>query len=47
MGMFRPSKTEVDALEKDLGLKGWNWDSLLHYMKKVRKPFNISSHPVA
>jgi hypothetical protein len=34
MGMFRPSKMEVDALE-DLGAKGWNWDSLLHYMKKV------------
>ncbi|KLO19184.1 alcohol oxidase [Schizopora paradoxa] len=32
-GMFRPSKDDIDALEK-LGNKGWNWDSLLHYMKK-------------
>ena len=35
MGMFRPSKTEIDALE-DLGAKGWNWESLLYYMKKVK-----------
>lgn len=34
LGMFRPSKEELDALEV-LGNKGWNWDSLLHYMKKV------------
>ena len=33
--MFRPSKEELDALEV-LGNKGWNWDSLLHYTKKVR-----------
>lgn len=32
--MFRPSKDDIDALEK-LGNKGWNWESLLHYMKKV------------
>ncbi len=32
--MFRPSKEELDALEV-LGNKGWNWDSLLHYMKKA------------
>jgi choline dehydrogenase-like flavoprotein len=35
MGMFRPSKAEVDALE-DLGIQGWDWDSLLPYFKKVR-----------
>lgn len=34
LGMFRPSKEELDALEV-LGNKGWNWDTLLHYMKKV------------
>lgn len=34
LGMFRPSKVEMDALE-ELGNKGWNWDSILHYMKKV------------
>ena len=34
LGMFRPSQAEVDALE-DLGAEGWNWDSMLHYMKKV------------
>ncbi|KLO19190.1 GMC oxidoreductase [Schizopora paradoxa] len=33
LGMFRPSKEELDALEV-LGNKGWNWDSLLHYTKK-------------
>lgn len=33
--MFRPAKEELDALE-GLGNKGWNWSSLLHYMKKVR-----------
>ncbi|KLO19194.1 GMC oxidoreductase [Schizopora paradoxa] len=33
LGMFRPSKAELDALEA-LGNKGWNWDSLLQYMKK-------------
>lgn len=32
--MFRPSKEEMDALE-ELGNEGWNWESLLHYMKKV------------
>ena len=37
MGMFRPDKTELDALEKDFGMQGWNWNSLLHYMKKVIK----------
>lgn len=36
MGMFRPSKSEIDALESECGMKGWNWESLLHYMKKVR-----------
>jgi choline dehydrogenase-like flavoprotein len=34
LGMFRPSREEFDALEK-LGNKGWNWESLLGYMKKV------------
>lgn len=32
--MLRPSKREIDAIET-LGNKGWNWDSILHYMKKV------------
>ena len=36
MGMFRPSKAEVDALESGLGVEGWNWKTMLHYMKKVR-----------
>lgn len=34
MGLFRPSKIEYDALE-GLGNKGWNWENLLGYMKKV------------
>ncbi|KAK7690599.1 hypothetical protein QCA50_005698 [Cerrena zonata] len=29
----RPSKDELDAFE-NLGNPGWNWDSLLYYMKK-------------
>ncbi|EGN94606.1 hypothetical protein SERLA73DRAFT_114907 [Serpula lacrymans var. lacrymans S7.3] len=33
LGMSRPSKEDFDALE-ELGNKGWNWDSLLMYMKK-------------
>ncbi|KIP05965.1 hypothetical protein PHLGIDRAFT_128561 [Phlebiopsis gigantea 11061_1 CR5-6] len=33
MGMFRPSKIEIDAIE-ELGNPGWNWDSLSHYFKK-------------
>ncbi|TBU53003.1 GMC oxidoreductase [Dichomitus squalens] len=33
-GMFRPSKAEVDALESVLEIEGWNWDTMLHYMKK-------------
>ncbi|KAF9476809.1 FAD/NAD(P)-binding domain-containing protein [Pholiota conissans] len=33
LGMFRPSKEEFDALEK-LGNQGWNWESMLYYMKK-------------
>lgn len=32
--IIRPSKDEIDALE-ELGNEGWNWDSLLYYMKKV------------
>jgi choline dehydrogenase-like flavoprotein len=34
MGIFRPSKDELDAIE-ELGNPGWNWDSLLYYIKKV------------
>ena len=30
----RPCKEEIDALE-ELGNEGWNWESFLHYMKKV------------
>ena len=37
LGIFRPSKAEVDALA-ELGCAGWTWESLLHYMKKVRSP---------
>ncbi|KAI8980779.1 GMC oxidoreductase [Trametes punicea] len=33
LGIFRPSKDEVDAIER-LGNPGWNWDSLLYYLKK-------------
>ena len=33
--MLRPSKSEMDALE-ELGNPGWNWETMLHYMKKVR-----------
>ncbi len=33
-GIFRPTRHELDAIEQ-LGNPGWNWDSLLHYMKKV------------
>ncbi|TFK61171.1 alcohol oxidase [Pluteus cervinus] len=35
-GVNRASKEELDAIEQ-LGNKGWNWDSLLHYMKKSEK----------
>ncbi|KAL0572988.1 hypothetical protein V5O48_008979 [Marasmius crinis-equi] len=31
--MIRPNKDEFDRIE-ELGSKGWNWDSILHYMKK-------------
>ncbi|EJD00188.1 alcohol oxidase [Fomitiporia mediterranea MF3/22] len=48
MGMFHPSKSECDALER-LGNKGWNWDSLLHYMKKSETtiPTNVLSEEQA
>ncbi|PPQ96418.1 hypothetical protein CVT26_005097 [Gymnopilus dilepis] len=43
LGMFRPSKEELDALEA-LGNPGWNWASLLEYMKKaVKPPFQVIS----
>ena len=35
LGVLRPSKDEIDAIER-LGNPGWNWDSLLHYFKKVK-----------
>ena len=40
MGMCRPSKDELDALE-ELGNSGWNWDSLLPYFKKVRALYDF------
>ena len=36
MNLFRPSREEYDSIEK-LGNPGWNWDSLLQYIKKVCK----------
>lgn len=33
--MARPGKVEIDALE-ELGNPGWNWETTLVYMKKVR-----------
>ncbi|EKM52238.1 uncharacterized protein PHACADRAFT_260475 [Phanerochaete carnosa HHB-10118-sp] len=33
LGMFRPSKAEANALQ-ELGAEGWNWESMLHYLKK-------------
>ncbi|KAE9406056.1 GMC oxidoreductase [Gymnopus androsaceus JB14] len=33
LGLFRPSKQEMNALEA-LGNPGWNWESMLHYMQK-------------
>ena len=33
--IIRPSKDEIDALE-ELGNEGWNWNSLLRCMKKVK-----------
>ncbi|KAF9028819.1 alcohol oxidase [Hymenopellis radicata] len=36
MCFIRPSKEEFDALE-ELGNTGWNWDNLLHYMKKSER----------
>ncbi|KAJ8083481.1 hypothetical protein PM082_009355 [Marasmius tenuissimus] len=33
MYMIRPNKEEFDRIE-ELGNKGWNWDSITHYMKK-------------
>ncbi|KAE9406057.1 FAD/NAD(P)-binding domain-containing protein, partial [Gymnopus androsaceus JB14] len=35
LGLFRPSKQEMDALET-LGNPGWNWESMLHYMQKSK-----------
>ena len=46
--MLRPSKEELDALEQEFGNEGWNWESLLHYMKKVRvrePPPTVSNTP--
>ena len=34
MVFVRPGKDELEAWE-DLGAKGWNWDALLPYYKKV------------
>ena len=34
MAYVRPTKADLDAFER-LGNPGWNWDSLLKYMKKV------------
>jgi len=34
MVFVRPGKGELRAWE-DLGAKGWNWDALLPYYKKV------------
>jgi choline dehydrogenase-like flavoprotein len=31
----RPHKTQIDSWEDVFGNKGWNWDNLLPYMKKV------------
>ncbi|TFK31425.1 alcohol oxidase [Crucibulum laeve] len=36
LGLLRPSKDEFDALE-EFGNEGWNWESLLKYMKKSEK----------
>ncbi|KIJ36601.1 GMC oxidoreductase [Sphaerobolus stellatus SS14] len=33
LGLLRPTKDEFDALE-ELGNPGWNWKSMLHYLKK-------------
>ncbi|KLO19195.1 alcohol oxidase [Schizopora paradoxa] len=37
LGIFRPSKEEIDSLEK-LGNKGWNWESILHSLKNSESP---------
>ncbi|EKM50948.1 uncharacterized protein PHACADRAFT_212858 [Phanerochaete carnosa HHB-10118-sp] len=48
MGMFCPPKSEMNALEQDFGMKRWNWDNLLHYMKKISLKFaakpNLAFH---
>lgn len=44
MGMFRPSKEELDAIET-LGNKGWNWDSFLHYLKKSETTYKSNLSP--
>ncbi|KAJ5511058.1 hypothetical protein LT330_006245 [Penicillium expansum] len=31
----RPHKAQVDSWESVFGMEGWNWDSLLPYMKKI------------
>ncbi|EKV19891.1 Glucose oxidase, putative [Penicillium digitatum] len=31
----RPHKAQVDSWEGVFGMEGWNWDSLLPYMKKI------------
>ncbi|PAV21553.1 alcohol oxidase [Pyrrhoderma noxium] len=44
MGMFRPSKEELDAIEI-LGSKGWNWDSFLKYLKKSETTYKSNLSP--
>lgn len=41
LGIFRPSKDEIDAIE-ELGNPGWNWDSMLQYLKKVGQSFYLT-----
>ncbi|KGO71456.1 Glucose-methanol-choline oxidoreductase [Penicillium italicum] len=31
----RPHKVQIDSWEGVFGMEGWNWERLLHYMKKV------------
>ncbi|KAF9262836.1 alcohol oxidase [Marasmius fiardii PR-910] len=41
--MIRPTKEEFDRIE-ELGNKGWNWESILHYMKKSE---NLNPTPLS
>ncbi|OGE54160.1 hypothetical protein PENARI_c006G11044 [Penicillium arizonense] len=43
----RPHKAQLDSWESVFGMDGWNWDSLLPYMKKIEKSRSPSPEQIA